>query len=193
MLCVGVRERGGKSMKKISSSSEASKLDRKMVERNRRIQMKSLSFKLASLLPPHYIKSSKEMLSQLDQLDLAASYIKQLRERVEKLKGRKEQAMSSGSSSETINDKMKIGTKLPLVDLREFGSSIDVILITGLQKNFMLSEVLSILQEEGAEVVSASFSAVGDKVFHTIHAQVRISRLGVETSRARQRLQDLVF
>lgn len=112
------------------------------------------------------------MLSQLDQLDLAASYIKQLRERVEKLKGRKEQAMSSGSSSETINDKMKIGTKLPLIDLREFGSSIEVILITGLQKNFMLSEVLSILQEEGAEVVSASFSAVGDKVFHTIHAQV---------------------
>ena len=117
------------------------------------------------------------MLSQLDQLDLAASYIKQLRERVEQLKGRKEQAMRIGSSSDTINDKMKIGTKLPLIDLREFGSSIEVILITGLQKNFMLSEVLSILQEEGAEVVSASFSAVNDKVFHTIHAQVLCRKL----------------
>ncbi|KAE8124195.1 hypothetical protein FH972_019101 [Carpinus fangiana] len=180
--------------KMMSSSSEASKLDRKMVERNRRIQMKGLCSRLSSLLPPpHHIKSSKDMLSQLDQLNLAASYIKQLRERGEELKGRKEQAMRIGSSSDTINDKMKIGTKLPLIDLREFGSSIEVILITGLQKNFMLSEVLSILQEEGAEVVSASFSAVDDKVFHTIHAQVRISRLGVETSRARQRLQDLVF
>lgn len=113
------------------------------------------------------------MLSQLDQLGYSTSYIKQLRERVEKLKSRKEQViMSLGSSSNTI-EKMKIGSKLPIIDLREFGSStIEVILITGLQKNFMLSEVLSILQEEGAEVVSASFSAVGDKVFHTIHAQV---------------------
>jgi len=71
---------------------------------------------------------------------------------------------------------MKIGSKLPIIDLRENGSSIEVILITGLQKNFMLSEVLSILQE-GAEVVGASFSAVGDKLFHTIHSQVYIQKI----------------
>lgn len=79
--------------------------------------------------------------------------------------------MSLGSNSDMI-DTVKNGSKLPKIDLRDMGSSIEVILITGLQKNFLFSEVISILQEEGAEVVSSSFSAVGDKVFHTIHAQV---------------------
>jgi hypothetical protein len=113
------------------------------------------------------------MLSQLDQLDYAASYIKQLRERIEKLERRKEQAkaMSLGSNNDMI-DTVKNGSKLPIIDLRDMGSSIEVILITGLQKNFLLSEVISILQEEGAEVVSSSFSSMGDTVFHTIHAQV---------------------
>ncbi|XP_062170070.1 transcription factor bHLH162-like [Alnus glutinosa] len=180
-------------MKK-NSSGEASKVDRKMVERNRRIQMKDLCFKLGSLIPPHYIKPSKEMLSQLDQLDYAASYIKQLREKIEKLEGRKEQAkaMSLGSNNDMI-DTVKNGSKLPIIDLRDMGSSIEVILITGVQKNFLLSEVISILQEEGADVVSSSFSSMGDKVFHTIHAQVKISRVGVETSRVWQRFQDLVY
>lgn len=113
------------------------------------------------------------MISQLDQLDYAASYIKQLRERTEKLEGRKEEAMSLGNSNKMI-DTMKIGSKWPVIDLRDMGSSIEVSLISGLHKNFMFSEVISILQEEGAEVVSSSFSTVGDKVFHSIHAQVHV-------------------
>ncbi|KAJ6868909.1 hypothetical protein NC651_033871 [Populus alba x Populus x berolinensis] len=68
------------------SSSETSKLDRKTVEKNRRVHMKDLCFKLASLVPHHFFKPSKDMLSQQDQLELAACYIKQMRERVEKLK-----------------------------------------------------------------------------------------------------------
>lgn len=111
------------------------------------------------------------MLSQLDQLDCAASYIRQLKERIGKLQGKKEQEMSLRTRKNVMNS-MKIGSRLPVVDLRDLGSTIEVILISGLQKNFMLYEVISILHEEGAEVVSASFSTVGDKVFHTIHAQV---------------------
>ncbi|KAF2314693.1 hypothetical protein GH714_030046 [Hevea brasiliensis] len=68
-------------------------------------------------------------------------------------------------------DAMMMGLRLPMIELREMGSSIEVILISGLKKNFMLYEVITILEEEGAEVVSASFSTVGDKVFHTVHAQ----------------------
>jgi hypothetical protein len=115
------------------------------------------------------------MLSQLDQLDYAASYIKQLRERIEQLEGRKEEARSlDTNSNKMIQDTMKIGSKLPLIDLKDMGSIIEVSLISGLHKNFMFSEVISILQEEGAEVVSSSFSTVGDKVFHSIHAQVLV-------------------
>lgn len=115
----------------------------------------------------------QDMLSQQDQLDLAAAYIKQLRDRIEKLKEMREEATkSTKTSNSNITDTTNIGLRLPLVELREVGPTIEVVLITGLQKNFMLFEVISILEEEGAEVVNASFSTLGDKLFHSIHAQV---------------------
>ncbi|KAJ8771850.1 hypothetical protein K2173_027027 [Erythroxylum novogranatense] len=185
-------------MKKLNSTHDrqSSKLDRKTVERNRRIHMKGLCFKLASLIPPsHFKTTNKDMLSQQDQLDHAASYIKQQRERINQLKRIKEQAMISsptGTESGTM-DGVMVGLRvLPVVELKDLGSSIEVVLISGLNKNFMLYEAISILQEEGAEVVSASFSSVGDKVFHTLHAKVKISRVGVETTRVCERLRELV-
>ncbi|PON61104.1 Basic helix-loop-helix transcription factor [Parasponia andersonii] len=195
-------------MKKINSPTETtSKLDRKTIEKNRRIHMKGLCFKLASLVPSRH---SKETLTQQDQLALAASYITHLRERVEKLKARKEQAMkehhlpssTSRGSNKRRNDDVfdhttrpigSLSTKLPMIELKDLGCGIELVLISGLQKNFMLYEVISVFEEEGAEVVSASFSVVDDKIFHTLHAQVKLSRVGVETSRVWQRLQDLIY
>ncbi|OMP07180.1 hypothetical protein COLO4_07560 [Corchorus olitorius] len=178
---------------------QASKPDRKTIERNRRIHMKSLCFKLASLIPHHRFKSSKEIVSQQDQLDLATAYIKYMRERIEKLKEMKEQLIKSMEGSNSNNNSIMnengtaaLGLSFPVVELRDLGSSIEVILISGLNKNFMLYEAISILEQEGAEVVSASFSTLGGKIFHTLHAQVKISRVGVETSRVYQRLQGLV-
>ncbi|KAI9174762.1 hypothetical protein LWI28_022398 [Acer negundo] len=187
-------------MKK-NTSEESSKLDRKTIERNRRNHMKSLCFKLASIIPSHNFKTSKDMLSQQDQLEQAAAYIKQLRERIDRLKEIKDQAtkpttIPNSSSSSNIMDSTitnNFGLKLPMFELIDLGSSIEVVLISGLQRNFLLYEVISILEEEGAEVVSASFSTVGDKVFHTLHAQVKISRVGVDTSRVCERLQELVY
>ncbi|XP_054807936.1 transcription factor bHLH162-like [Prosopis cineraria] len=179
-------------MKKASSDS-SSKVDRKTIERNRRIHMKALCFKLASLIPPHYLKHTKEMISQQDQLDIAASYIKTLREKLENLKGKKEEAMKLKEINSNLGmESMLMASNLPLLELRDLGSSIEVMLISGLNRNFMLYEVISVLEEEGAEVVSASFSTVGDKIFHTVHAQVKISRVGVETTRVYQRLHDLI-
>ncbi|KAH7856342.1 hypothetical protein Vadar_000328 [Vaccinium darrowii] len=188
-----------------TSSNSPEKLDRKTVERNRRIHMKGLCLKLTSLVPPHHFQPSKEMLSQQEQLDQVATYIKQLKERVDELKARKAIAMgnnmnTSGSGSTDTNmidreataSSMAEHFRLPVVELRELGSSLEVNLVTGLKKNFKLCEVISVLDEEGAEVVSANFSTVGDRVFHTIHAQVKVSRVGVETPRLYQRLKDLV-
>ncbi|XP_061956164.1 transcription factor bHLH162-like [Populus nigra] len=133
------------------------------------------------------------MLSQQDQLELAACYIKQLRERVEGLKRvKEEQAITTTRTSSSAMTSMMIGLRLPVVELRDFGSTIEVVLISGLNKNFMFYEVINVLSDEGVEVISASYSTVGDKVFHTIHAQVRISRVGVETSRVCERLQELI-
>lgn len=83
------------------------------------------------------------------------------------------------SSSEIMENMFDIGgsgsninNNMPVLELRDLGSSIEVMLISGVNKNFMLYEVITVLEEEGAEVVSANFSTVGDKIFHTVHAQV---------------------
>ena len=115
----------------------------------------------------------QDMVSQQDQLGLAATYIEHLRERVDKLKREKEEAMNMMRSNQNNDRNFNIGTKLPLIEMRDFGSGIDVMLVSGLNKNFMLYEVIGVLEEEGAEVVAANYSTVGDKVFYTVHAQVQ--------------------
>lgn len=110
-----------------------------------------------------------EVISQQDQIDLAAAYITQLRKRVDELKATKQKTIGP-TISNTMN--MKMGFKSPTFELRDLGSSIEVVIVSGVQRNFYLYEAISILEEEGAEVVNASFSTVGDQVFHTLHAQV---------------------
>ncbi|KAL9326498.1 hypothetical protein ACSQ67_007143 [Phaseolus vulgaris] len=170
----------------------SSKLDRKTIERNRRIHMKGLCFKLVSIIPSKDLKPTKDMLSQQDQLDLAATYIKHLRERLEKLKGEKEKAMNMVRTTQTNNGIFNIESQLPLLEIKELGSGIEVMLISGVNKNFMLYEVISVLEEEGVEVVTANFTTVANKIFYTVHAKVKISRVGVESTRIYQRLQELI-
>ncbi|KAG5536848.1 hypothetical protein RHGRI_024323 [Rhododendron griersonianum] len=175
------------------------KLDRKIVERNRRIYMKDLCFKLTSLIPSHHLNSSQSdtnsqgMQPRQHQLDEAGIYIKLLEKRVEELKARRA-TLAMGNQDGTDNDgNTIIRIKLPAVELREcLGSNMEIVLITGLKKNFAISEVIGVIEDEGAEVVSASFSTVGDKVFHTLHAQAKVCRVGVDTAKVCQRLKELV-
>ncbi|KAK7330475.1 hypothetical protein VNO77_24670 [Canavalia gladiata] len=148
--------------------------------------MKYLCSQLVSIIP------SKDVLSQQDQLDLAATYIKHLREKIEKLKRKKEQAMNMMKSTQNNNRIFNFSSQLPLLEIRDLGSGIEVMLVSGLNKNFMLYEVIGVLEEEGTEVVTANFSTVADKIFYTVHAQVKISRVGVEPTRVYQRLQELI-
>ncbi|KAL2515832.1 basic helix-loop-helix (bHLH) DNA-binding superfamily protein [Forsythia ovata] len=179
-------------MNKLGGSS-VNKMDRKTIERNRRILMKDLCFKLTSLIPPQHSKAAKEHLSQLDLFDQAASYIKQLRERIEELKKRK--SLLALSTADETNNSIKnsvIGLKLPILRFRELGCSFEVVLISGHKKKFMLYQVISILEGGGAEVVTANLSNIGDNVFLTLHAKVKVSRVGVDTSGVFQRLEALI-
>ncbi|KAF8005966.1 hypothetical protein BT93_K0293 [Corymbia citriodora subsp. variegata] len=183
-------------MERGTSNNQLPKVERKTVEKNRRIHMNILCSKLASLVPQHHTTTSK---SQQDRLDQATQYIEQLKERIDGLKLRKEQAVlqsegihTSGSLTSSIGQEAKLGFVLPVFELRDHGLGLQVTLISGRRKNFMLHEVISILEEEGAEVVSATFSVTGDKIFHTIHAQVRLCRVGVETARVNERLKELI-
>ncbi|KAK4427146.1 Transcription factor [Sesamum alatum] len=176
-------------------SSGRCKLERKTIEKNRRILMKTLCFKLVSLIPDHHFKPPKELLSQQDQLEQATSYIKLLAERVEEMKRRTQAVMISNanpSTSNKINTRIMRGSKSPVLKIRELGSNLEVVLISGLWKNFMLHQVISILEQEGAEVVNVNVSSIDGQIFHTIHAQVKVSRVGVDSSRIRVRIQELI-
>ncbi|KAA8529570.1 hypothetical protein F0562_033631 [Nyssa sinensis] len=142
-----------------SGSSSSSKLERNAMEKKRRMEMKVQFSKLAFLISTE--QTSKKRMPPDVLLDKATSYVKQLKENVEQLKQRKED--------------MAGGSMLPVLALREhMDSTLEVNLITELNKNFMLYAVIGVLEEEGADVVGASYSTVGNKIFYTIHSQVYI-------------------
>ncbi|CAA6665501.1 unnamed protein product [Spirodela intermedia] len=130
--------------------------------------MKTLCFKLSSLIPKSDI--SKDSLTQQDHLDQAAAYIKTLRERIDRLKQKKE--LTSAAAPELL-----IGLRLPLVEIRALESTLEVVLICGPDRRSLFYEVIGVLEEEGADVVNASFSSV------------RCPRIGLEASRLSERLK----
>ncbi|KAF7020089.1 hypothetical protein CFC21_033208 [Triticum aestivum] len=187
----------------------ASKMERKDVEKNRRLHMKGLCLKLSSLVPPssaHHLRhysstsssppsSNKDAATQLDQLDSAAAYIKQLRGRIDHLKRRKQAALSGGtagcSSSVSAGDYKSQTASLPVIEVRHQDGTLDVALASESGRPFRLHEVIAVLEQEGAEVVSASFSVVGDKIFYTVHSQAMCPRIGLEPGRVAHRLRGL--
>ncbi|KAF7026630.1 hypothetical protein CFC21_038733 [Triticum aestivum] len=193
----------------VGGGGGCSKMERKEVEKNRRLHMKGLCLKLSSLLPAsssdHHLRhystsssssppsSSKDAATQLDQLDSAAAYINQLRGRIDDLKRRKQAALSGGcSSSVSAGDyKPQTTASLPVIEVRHQDGTLDVALASEAGRPFRLHEVMAVLEQEGAEVISASFSVVGDKIFYTVHSQALCPRIGLDAGRVAQRLRGL--
>ncbi|XP_074563885.1 transcription factor bHLH167-like isoform X2 [Curcuma longa] len=167
-------------------TSTIRKVERKTVEKNRRTHMKKLCFKLSSIIPKEHRSIHKQ-----DNLEDATSYIKILRERIEILKQRRLLQVSKTRSTDVA-----IGFGLPIVEVRCNDVNLEVLIVIsssgGVSKRFLFHEVISVLEEEGAKVVNANFSVVGDKIFHIIHSQAVSSRIGLDASRVTQRLKELV-
>ncbi|KAH6781501.1 hypothetical protein C2S52_001768 [Perilla frutescens var. hirtella] len=157
---------------KRSGKRVENKIERKTIEKDRRIRMKGLCFKLVSLIPDHHFKATKALLSHRDQLEEAAAYIKILRERIEELQRRKREAlMKSGVSNNGVENAANM--ELPIVTINDLGcDNLEVVLISGLNKKVKLHQIISILEDGGAQVVTVNISTVGHKIFHTLHSQV---------------------
>jgi hypothetical protein len=144
----------------------------------------------------------QDAMTQLGSLDEAATYIKKLKERVEELRQKRTSARllaaagmrrgggggggastsaamtttttsgGAGSSSEEAGHREDMPA---VVEVRQHGdgSSLDVVLISSVERPFKLHEVVNVLQEEGAETTNANFSVAGTKIFYTIHCRVR--------------------
>ncbi|XP_057772713.1 transcription factor bHLH167-like [Salvia miltiorrhiza] len=169
---------------KRSETSSKNKMERKTIEKNRRIRMKALGFKLVSIIPDRHFTQPKEFLSHLDQIDEAASYIKILRERIQVLERRKAQLINSGSTGG--------GLMSPILTVKELGFGVEVVLISGVNKNFLLSQVISVIEQEAAQVLTVNISTVAQNIIYTLHAQVKISRVGVDTSRISDRIREII-
>ncbi|XP_059650427.1 transcription factor bHLH167-like [Cornus florida] len=161
------------------------KVGRNAMEKKRRMHMNHLFSILSSLI---FTQTSKVSLPVL--LEQATNYIKGLKESIEELQRRKEQL--KGDQSMNKNNIESSPITLPVLALEEMGSTLMVKLIAGLDKNFMLHQVPSVLEEESVEVVSTSYSTIGDKILYTIHSQAIWSRIGIETSRVQERLNKLL-
>ncbi|XP_076942446.1 transcription factor bHLH162-like [Bidens hawaiensis] len=178
-------------------SSSSSRVDRRTIEKNRRIHMKALYSKLHSLVPHD---SSRDMLSLPDQLQEAANYIKRLQVQLEKMKEEKDN-LTQIKKLEMNHDKKSQSSSLmagqqrtPQIDVREVGSALEAILITGVDFHILFSETIRVIHEEGFDVVNASFSIINDIVVHTIHAQIGESYASENgVSRIIEKLNNIVY
>ncbi|KMT04228.1 hypothetical protein BVRB_8g183050 isoform A [Beta vulgaris subsp. vulgaris] len=130
--------------------------------------MKCLCSQLNSIVH-HHASSSRESLTLSDQIDEATKYIKQKEEIIAELKQKKDHLVDVNGK---LSSRKGYSLNSPVqIEVHVKGSALEVILVTGLECEFVFTEAIRIVLEEHAEVVNASYSVVGTTVFHSIHAK----------------------
>ncbi|KAL9454997.1 hypothetical protein AB3S75_010410 [Citrus x aurantiifolia] len=158
-----------------SAADSSPRAQRNINEKHRRMLMKDLISQLASLIP------SNSKLSVPQILDDATSYIMHLQKNKESLERKK--ALLKGDDH----------TEPSVMNITTSGSSLEVNLICGLNRNFMFHEIISILEEEAAEVINVTRFNSGDRVIFSVQSKAINSRIGVETARLQDRLKELLL
>ncbi|KAK1325532.1 hypothetical protein QJS10_CPA01g01983 [Acorus calamus] len=62
----------------------------------------------------------------------------------------------------------------PHIEIHDLGPAMEVIVISSPSERFVFYDMVIVLEEEGVEVLNASFSVLDDKVFYTVHSLVRL-------------------
>ncbi|KAJ4976308.1 hypothetical protein NE237_001414 [Protea cynaroides] len=131
----------------------------------------------------------EEVMRLPEQLEEATNYIKMLEKKLERLKEKKEQLMGIERLSKGVSRGMMVELRTPHIEIHDMGSALEVILVSEFDSQFMFYEILRLLQEAGADVVSAKFSVINQTYFHTIHSEVGESTLGSGAARISNRLK----
>ncbi|EES04798.1 hypothetical protein BDA96_04G108900 [Sorghum bicolor] len=158
------------------------KPDRKTVERNRRNQMNALYSRLDSLVRAGSSPSSSAAaavqrgppaMTRPDRLEEAAAYIRQTTERVERLKERKRELLTSARASSSQGSGSGSGAAAE-VEVQHLGSGLHAILVTGAppSEGASFHRAVRAVEEAGGEVQNAHFSVVGARAIYTIHTLV---------------------
>ncbi|WRX11999.1 hypothetical protein QQP08_004486, partial [Theobroma cacao] len=128
-------------------------------------------------------------MSISSNLELATVHIKELQRQVEELKERK---MQLEVASEARN-RVKSETITPVLNIIESDSIMEVNLVIGSDMKFILGEIISIIEQEGAEVIGATYNHAGkvNRNILSIHCEVACSKIGFKSSKVLERLKTL--
>ncbi|KAK7263671.1 hypothetical protein RJT34_31265 [Clitoria ternatea] len=168
------------------------KVERRLVEKNRRNQMKILYSKLNSLLPNY---NPKEPIPLPEQVDEAINYIKSMEAKVKVAQEKKEslqQGIRKRSRDCFTKSAANSAAKSPQLEIHEIGSSLEVVLTCGLDDQFIFYEIIRMLNEENIDVRSANYSLAGDSVLHVLHAEIPQAFLQFGASKVSERLKRFV-
>ncbi|XVF84968.1 hypothetical protein PTKIN_Ptkin17bG0081300 [Pterospermum kingtungense] len=128
--------------------------------------MKTLCSHLSSLLPPRPNKMSVPEL-----VDEAREYVVQMQKRIQLLKQTKVQLEEECKAA-----KILLPRKISLViDTRDWDSTLEVNIVTTPDIKLELRHFLIVLQEEGANVISAMYYRAEDRFVCSIISQVYFS------------------
>ncbi|AEE28600.2 basic helix-loop-helix (bHLH) DNA-binding superfamily protein [Arabidopsis thaliana] len=92
-----------------------------------------------------------------------------------------------------VKNRSEGSSLLPKLSIRSLDSIIEMNLVMDLNmKGVMLHKLVSVFEEEGAQVMSANLQNLNDRTFYTIIAQAIICRIGIDPSRIEERLRDII-
>ncbi|KAK4364074.1 hypothetical protein RND71_015432 [Anisodus tanguticus] len=175
------------------------KLERKYVEKNRRIYMKKLINQLYSMLPAH-ASTSKETIAMPDQVVAAEEYIKSLVMKLEKKNKLLEELKMGTKRAQSLNatNEPSPSTKsTPQIEFHEMGPYMFVVLMTDLDNIATFNNIIRLCHEEGVEVVSANFSLNGNSTIQiSYETKVQINRSSTMEFRATtlcDKIKELIY
>ncbi|XP_050381606.1 transcription factor bHLH162-like [Argentina anserina] len=184
-----------------ATTSAGTKIERRVIEKNRRNYMKNLYSQLNSLLPNQ--NTNKEPPSLPEQIDEAINYIKTMESNLQKYKQKRDklkfdrkrsyELCSSSSSCTTFETGSGAPAKSPQIQIHWNGSTLELVLTTGLHNQFIFYDIIRMLDQEQADVVHASFSASGDSILHLVRAEMGNLMLDFGAARITDKLNRIVY
>ncbi|XP_038902350.1 transcription factor bHLH162-like [Benincasa hispida] len=151
----------------------AEKIERKVIEKNRRNKMKSLYSNLNSLLPtPH----SNLPLTVSEQIEEVIKSIKSLEIKLKKDEEKKERLLRKSKMSLSSPSYTALSTNqnrnVPELKIKEMGSAVEVVLTTGLEDRSIFYEIIRIFNEERVEIINVSYSDLESTIIYSLHAEI---------------------
>ena len=116
----------------------------------------------------------QEVVPLPDQIDEVINYIRSLQTKLKKSKEKKETLSGTRKRSHTCINESIPSLNSPKIEIHEMGHALNVTLVTEHDDKFIFHDIIRLIHEQGAEVLSANFSVVGNSIFHTVHAKVSI-------------------